>query len=152
MLCILCAYVSSTWVLIVSLSIALNPSLLPLSDLPPHSSFSLLPAELSIQYGAAGIIVSNHGARQLDYVNATIMALEEVRGRGHGRVLRLCAVEHRTYKQSVSMLEQAKFAAWWCYSAHCMSYCAHSRVFRPADPLTTMIIPCLSSNATVTLL
>ncbi|PRQ43860.1 putative (S)-2-hydroxy-acid oxidase [Rosa chinensis] len=28
--------------------------------------------------GAAGIIVSNHGARQLDYVPATIMALEEV--------------------------------------------------------------------------
>jgi isopentenyl diphosphate isomerase/L-lactate dehydrogenase-like FMN-dependent dehydrogenase len=28
--------------------------------------------------GAAGIIVSNHGARQLDYVPATISALEEV--------------------------------------------------------------------------
>ncbi|KAF5948715.1 hypothetical protein HYC85_014672 [Camellia sinensis] len=35
-------------------------------------------ARLSIQAGAAGIIVSNHGARQLDYVPATIMALEEV--------------------------------------------------------------------------
>ncbi|XP_024200102.2 (S)-2-hydroxy-acid oxidase GLO1-like [Rosa chinensis] len=32
---------------------------------------------LCIQAGAAGIIVSNHGARQLDYVPATIMALEE---------------------------------------------------------------------------
>lgn len=31
-----------------------------------------------MQAGAAGIIVSNHGARQLDYVPATIMALEEV--------------------------------------------------------------------------
>ena len=35
-------------------------------------------AQLAVQYGAAGIIVSNHGARQLDYVPATIMALEEV--------------------------------------------------------------------------
>lgn len=35
-------------------------------------------ANLAIQYGAAGIIVSNHGARQLDYVPATVMALEEV--------------------------------------------------------------------------
>lgn len=35
-------------------------------------------ARLAIQNGAAGIIVSNHGARQLDYVPSTIMALEEV--------------------------------------------------------------------------
>ncbi|KAL2930617.1 (S)-2-hydroxy-acid oxidase GLO1 [Bienertia sinuspersici] len=35
-------------------------------------------ARLAVQVGAAGIIVSNHGARQLDYVPATIMALEEV--------------------------------------------------------------------------
>lgn len=35
-------------------------------------------ARLAIHYGAAGIIVSNHGARQLDYVPATIMALEQV--------------------------------------------------------------------------
>jgi isopentenyl diphosphate isomerase/L-lactate dehydrogenase-like FMN-dependent dehydrogenase len=35
-------------------------------------------ARLAIQAGAAGIIVSNHGARQLDYVQATISALEEV--------------------------------------------------------------------------
>jgi isopentenyl diphosphate isomerase/L-lactate dehydrogenase-like FMN-dependent dehydrogenase len=35
-------------------------------------------AHLAIQSGAAGIIVSNHGARQLDYVPATISALEEV--------------------------------------------------------------------------
>nr|CAD1819636.1 unnamed protein product [Ananas comosus var. bracteatus] len=32
---------------------------------------------LAVQSGAAGIIVSNHGARQLDYVPATISALEE---------------------------------------------------------------------------
>jgi (S)-2-hydroxy-acid oxidase len=31
-----------------------------------------------VENGAAGIIVSNHGARQLDYVPATISALEEV--------------------------------------------------------------------------
>jgi isopentenyl diphosphate isomerase/L-lactate dehydrogenase-like FMN-dependent dehydrogenase len=30
-----------------------------------------------VQHGAAGIIVSNHGARQLDHVNATIEALPE---------------------------------------------------------------------------
>jgi isopentenyl diphosphate isomerase/L-lactate dehydrogenase-like FMN-dependent dehydrogenase len=35
-------------------------------------------AKLAIEAGAAGIIVSNHGARQLDYVPATIVALEEV--------------------------------------------------------------------------
>nr|CAB3503250.1 unnamed protein product [Digitaria exilis] len=33
---------------------------------------------LAVENGAAGIIVSNHGARQLDYVPATISALEEV--------------------------------------------------------------------------
>ncbi|KAJ9672786.1 hypothetical protein PVL29_026136 [Vitis rotundifolia] len=41
---------------------------------------------LAIQAGAAGIIVSNHGARQLDYVPATIMALEEVVKAAQGRV------------------------------------------------------------------
>jgi len=35
-------------------------------------------ARLAVENGAAGIIVSNHGARQLDYVPATISALEEV--------------------------------------------------------------------------
>jgi isopentenyl diphosphate isomerase/L-lactate dehydrogenase-like FMN-dependent dehydrogenase len=35
-------------------------------------------AKLALQCGVAGIIVSNHGARQLDYVSATISALEEV--------------------------------------------------------------------------
>ncbi|XP_073132622.1 glycolate oxidase 1-like isoform X2 [Henckelia pumila] len=43
-------------------------------------------AALAIQAGAAGIIVSNHGARQLDYVPATIMALEEVARAAQGRV------------------------------------------------------------------
>ncbi|KAK4858731.1 hypothetical protein QYF36_021153 [Acer negundo] len=41
---------------------------------------------IAIQNGAAGIIVSNHGARQLDYVPATIMALEEVVKAAQGRV------------------------------------------------------------------
>lgn len=35
-------------------------------------------ARIAVEVGAAGIIVSNHGARQLDYVPATIVALEEV--------------------------------------------------------------------------
>ncbi|CAK9202593.1 unnamed protein product [Sphagnum troendelagicum] len=35
-------------------------------------------AILAVQAGAAGIMVSNHGARQLDYVPATISVLEEV--------------------------------------------------------------------------
>ena len=35
-------------------------------------------ARIAVQSGATGIIVSNHGARQLDYVPATISALEEV--------------------------------------------------------------------------
>lgn len=41
---------------------------------------------LALQCGAAGIIVSNHGARQLDYVPATINALEEVVAAAQGRV------------------------------------------------------------------
>ena len=40
--------------------------------------WTIYAARLAIQAGAAGIIVSNHGARQLDYVPATITALEEV--------------------------------------------------------------------------
>ncbi|PRQ24952.1 putative (S)-2-hydroxy-acid oxidase [Rosa chinensis] len=43
-------------------------------------------ARLCIQAGAAGIIVSNHGARQLDYVPATIMALEEVVKAAEGQI------------------------------------------------------------------
>lgn len=41
---------------------------------------------LAVQVGAAGIIVSNHGARQLDYVPATISCLEEVVKAAQGRV------------------------------------------------------------------
>ncbi|KAI5067020.1 hypothetical protein GOP47_0017548 [Adiantum capillus-veneris] len=41
---------------------------------------------MALQYGAAGIIVSNHGARQLDYVPATINVLEEVVAATEGRV------------------------------------------------------------------
>ncbi|CAM0902894.1 unnamed protein product [Alopecurus aequalis] len=41
---------------------------------------------LSIENGAAGIIVSNHGARQLDYVPATISCLEEVVNAAKGRL------------------------------------------------------------------
>ncbi|CAI0545008.1 unnamed protein product [Linum tenue] len=43
-------------------------------------------AKLAVQNGVAGIIVSNHGARQLDYVPATITALEEVVKAAEGRV------------------------------------------------------------------
>ncbi|EOA16863.1 hypothetical protein CARUB_v10005088mg [Capsella rubella] len=43
-------------------------------------------ARIAVEYGAAGIIVSNHGARQLDYVPATIMALEEVVKAVEGRI------------------------------------------------------------------
>ncbi|KAL0926488.1 hypothetical protein M5K25_002723 [Dendrobium thyrsiflorum] len=41
---------------------------------------------LAIQNGVGGIIVSNHGARQLDYAPATITALEEVVKAAQGRV------------------------------------------------------------------
>jgi 4-hydroxymandelate oxidase len=43
-------------------------------------------AELAVQVGAAGIIVSNHGARNLDTTPATIDALPEVAARVDGRV------------------------------------------------------------------
>eukprot|EP00270_Netrium_digitus_P020711 TRINITY_DN859_c0_g1_i1.p1 TRINITY_DN859_c0_g1~~TRINITY_DN859_c0_g1_i1.p1 ORF type:complete len:394 (+),score=120.69 TRINITY_DN859_c0_g1_i1:67-1182(+) len=43
-------------------------------------------ARLSVQNGAAGIIVSNHGARQLDYVSSTIASLEEVVKGAQGKI------------------------------------------------------------------
>ena len=43
-----------------------------------HFFYHYHAARLAVQAGVAGIIVSNHGARQLDYVPATIVALEEV--------------------------------------------------------------------------
>ncbi|KAJ7517916.1 hypothetical protein O6H91_21G045800 [Diphasiastrum complanatum] len=43
-------------------------------------------AKISVEVGAAGVIVSNHGARQLDYVPATIDALEEVVTAVRGRI------------------------------------------------------------------
>jgi len=42
--------------------------------------------KLAIRHGAQGIIVSNHGARQLDYVCATIQALEEVVIASEGKI------------------------------------------------------------------
>ncbi|GAQ86352.1 Glycolate oxidase [Klebsormidium nitens] len=43
-------------------------------------------AKLAISHGAKGIIVSNHGGRQLDHTQATIQALEEVVLAADGRV------------------------------------------------------------------
>jgi (S)-2-hydroxy-acid oxidase len=43
-------------------------------------------AELAIQVGVAGIIVSNHGGRQLDFVKSSIDALEEVVQSVRGRI------------------------------------------------------------------
>eukprot|EP00243_Klebsormidium_subtile_P011910 TRINITY_DN6981_c0_g1_i1.p1 TRINITY_DN6981_c0_g1~~TRINITY_DN6981_c0_g1_i1.p1 ORF type:complete len:379 (-),score=103.07 TRINITY_DN6981_c0_g1_i1:388-1524(-) len=42
--------------------------------------------KLAVRHGAQGIIVSNHGARQLDYVCATIQALEEVVIAAEGKI------------------------------------------------------------------
>ncbi|MBA0668517.1 hypothetical protein Goklo_001418, partial [Gossypium klotzschianum] len=42
---------------------------------------------ITIQGGVVGIIVSNHGARQLDYVPPTIIALTEVVKFAQGRTL-----------------------------------------------------------------
>lgn len=43
-------------------------------------------AELAVESGASGIVVSNHGARQLDSVPATIEALPEVVKAVAGRI------------------------------------------------------------------
>jgi isopentenyl diphosphate isomerase/L-lactate dehydrogenase-like FMN-dependent dehydrogenase len=43
-------------------------------------------AERSVEYGASGIIVSNHGARQLDHVGGTIEALPEVVAGANGKI------------------------------------------------------------------
>jgi len=42
------------------------------------SNVQLLAATKAAEVGVDGIIVSNHGARQLDYAPATISVLEEV--------------------------------------------------------------------------
>ncbi|MCO5576425.1 hypothetical protein L7F22_030235 [Adiantum nelumboides] len=65
-----------------------NYILLSLQDLKWLQTITSLPilvkgiltaedTKMALQYTAAGIIVSNHGARQLDYVPATINVLEE---------------------------------------------------------------------------
>lgn len=38
----------------------------------------MLAATKAVEAGVSGIVVSNHGARQLDYAPATISVLEEV--------------------------------------------------------------------------
>lgn len=43
-------------------------------------------AEKAVEHGASGIIVSNHGARQLDHVGGTIEALPEVVAAVRGRI------------------------------------------------------------------
>ncbi|KAL6651407.1 hypothetical protein ACP70R_010332 [Stipagrostis hirtigluma subsp. patula] len=43
-------------------------------------------ARIAIECGVAGIIISNHGGRQLDYLPATISCLEEVVTEAKGRV------------------------------------------------------------------
>ena len=43
-------------------------------------------AEQAVRSGVAGVIVSNHGARQLDHVGATIEALPEVVAGAQGRI------------------------------------------------------------------
>jgi 4-hydroxymandelate oxidase len=43
-------------------------------------------AERCVQHGAKAILVSNHGARQLDHVSATVEALPEVVTAVHGRI------------------------------------------------------------------
>ncbi|KAL0398322.1 UNVERIFIED_CONTAM: Peroxisomal (S)-2-hydroxy-acid oxidase [Sesamum radiatum] len=61
----------------------------------------LVKASLAVQAGAAGIIVSNHGARQLDYVPATIMALEEI---GRPVVFALAAYGEAGVRKMLKML------------------------------------------------
>lgn len=43
-------------------------------------------AELAIQHGASGIVVSNHGGRQLDTVPATISVMKTIADKVNGRV------------------------------------------------------------------
>ena len=43
-------------------------------------------AERAVEYGASGIIVSNHGGRQLDHVGGTVEALPEVAAAVKGRI------------------------------------------------------------------
>lgn len=42
--------------------------------------------DLAIQYGVDGIVVSNHGGRQLDSVPATLDVLEECASVARGRI------------------------------------------------------------------
>ncbi|KAE8680064.1 Peroxisomal (S)-2-hydroxy-acid oxidase GLO1 [Hibiscus syriacus] len=58
---------------------------LDLGKMDKADDLGFLP-RIAVEAGAARIIVSSHGARQLDYVPATIMALEEVFKAAQGRV------------------------------------------------------------------
>ncbi|OIT36944.1 PREDICTED: peroxisomal (S)-2-hydroxy-acid oxidase GLO4-like [Nicotiana attenuata] len=56
----------------------------------------------AVEVGVAGIIVSNHGARQLDYAPATISVLEEI---GRAVVYGLAAKGEHGVKQVIEMLK-----------------------------------------------
>ena len=43
-------------------------------------------AKRAVEFGASGVIVSNHGARQLDHVGGTIEALPEVVRGANGKI------------------------------------------------------------------
>ncbi|KAJ4950459.1 hypothetical protein NE237_027291 [Protea cynaroides] len=58
-------------------------------------------AAIAVEVGVAGVIVSNHGARQLDYVPATISALEEV---GRPVVFGLAARGENGVRRVIEML------------------------------------------------
>ncbi|KAK3430723.1 hypothetical protein EUGRSUZ_E02418 [Eucalyptus grandis] len=85
---------------------------------------------LAIQVGAAGIIVSNHGAWQLDYVPATIMALEEYPAQGKIPVFRDGGVRHRT-----NVFKALALGA--------------SGIFQKSNRETEVILPCLTDRRPV---
>ncbi|XP_058079294.1 peroxisomal (S)-2-hydroxyacid oxidase GLO4-like isoform X5 [Magnolia sinica] len=58
-------------------------------------------ARMAVDVGAAGVIVSNHGARQLDYVPASISVLEEI---GRPVIYGLAAKGEHGARQVIEML------------------------------------------------
>jgi hypothetical protein len=68
-------------------------------------------ARKAVEVGAAGVIVSNHGARQLDYAPATISALEEVTLNRTVLVVILFA-QHRLMRSKTLSLSKSTFSRW----------------------------------------
>jgi (S)-2-hydroxy-acid oxidase len=85
-------------------------------------------ARLAIENGAAGIIVSNHGARQLDYVPATISCLEEV----HTTYMSNCHKPHLQFHEKSHFASQLQCKIFFMRLDHNCRVCTQIQVVKEA--------------------